>query len=57
MQNINLDAFNKEMLLQWFMYHMTQEQRFQLMYEHPVIYNKAVGSEIMIVNKREIKEA
>lgn len=48
-----------QFLLDWFKYYMPMEQRQKLMLAHPMLYNKLVGSEIMITGRKcdnEIKE-
>lgn len=58
MQNFDrLTDFNKNLLLSWFWYNMSNEDRLCLMTEHPVVYNKACGADVMIVTKREVKGA
>lgn len=42
-----LNPIEQEFILAWFMYSMPMEQRYKLMQEHPVIYNKLCGCEIM----------
>ena len=43
--------------LRFFCYHMQMEQRDQLMSEFPVIYNKLMGSEIVVsVGKNMLSE-
>lgn len=48
-----LNELEKEFLINWFMYYLSMDQRYKLMTDHPVIYNKLVNEEIMIVTKRE----
>ena len=50
----SLNSIEQEFLIRWFLYHMGAEERLQLMHEHPVIYNKLCGTEIMVVKKREV---
>ena len=44
-----LSPLEQEFLLDWFVYKMPMDQRFNLMQEHPVLYNKLVQQEVMIV--------
>lgn len=45
----NLTGLDKEMLLNWFLYHMPMEQRRRLMREMPVVYNKVVDAPVVEV--------
>jgi hypothetical protein len=36
----NLDARDTEVLAEWFLYHMTMEQRWALMADHPLVYSR-----------------
>ena len=44
-----LSPLEQDFLLDWFVYKMPMDQRFNLMQEHPVLYNKLVQQEVMIV--------
>jgi hypothetical protein len=54
MSNISHTAsqFHKDQLLEWFMYHMSMEQRSKLVAELPAAYNSAVGQEVMVVVRK-----
>lgn len=44
-----LGTFEKDLLLRWFFHKLPMDQRGELMREFPLIYNKAVGRQVMIV--------
>lgn len=47
-----LTTFEKDLLLRWFFYHLGLDQRDELMHQFPLIYNKAVGREVMTVTNQ-----
>jgi hypothetical protein len=51
-----LNPLERKFLLDWFVYVMPQEQRQRLMREHPILYNKLVGGEIMHVHQHNVGE-
>lgn len=53
MSSYGLKDYEVSTVLRFFMYHMPMEQRSQLMTEFPVIYNKLVGSEIVVSVSKE----
>jgi hypothetical protein len=48
----NLTSFEKDLLLRWFFHKLGLDQRGELMREFPLIYNKAVGREVMVVTNQ-----
>ena len=42
-----LSRIEQDFILTWFLHHMSMEQRYQMMQDHPGIYNKLMGSEIV----------
>lgn len=51
MNTDDLVPIEKDFVLRWFMYHMPFSQRQKLMTEHPAIYNKLVGDQIMHIHQ------
>lgn len=47
-----LTTFEKDLLLRWFFHKMPMDQRHELMRGFPLIYNKAVGHEVMAVTNQ-----
>jgi hypothetical protein len=55
----NLDSFEKDLVLRWFLHYMpmgsaepaepTKATRFEFMRQYPAVYNKLAGSEIVRV--------
>lgn len=50
--NNAISSFHRDQLLEWFMYHMTMEQRGKLVTELPAAYNDACGKEVMVVVRK-----
>jgi hypothetical protein len=48
----NLTSFEKDLLLRWFFHKLGLDHRGELMREFPLVYNKAVGQEVMEVINR-----
>lgn len=48
----DLSVLERELLLHYLLYHLSMETRLKLMHDMPLIYNKAVGQEVMEVKKK-----
>ena len=44
-----LRDYDRDVLLRWFEYRLTPEQRYSLMCEHPEAYNRWMGTTIAVV--------
>lgn len=53
MVNPNAGTFNKDLVLQWFMHHMDQDQRAKLINALPEAYNDLSGRNIATVVRTE----
>jgi hypothetical protein len=51
----NLTTFEKELLLYWFFYQMSMEQRYDMMENFPMIYFKLTGVKAKIWKETEEK--
>jgi hypothetical protein len=49
---LRLNSLEAQFITDWFVYHMPMAQRMQLMAEHPILYNKLMGDEIMESRQR-----
>lgn len=47
-----LNPLEMQFLLDWFVYVMPMKQRYKLMTEHPMLYNKLVQQEVMITGRK-----
>ena len=45
----NLTDFEANMVLSWFLHHVSMDDRIKLMRTMPLIYNKLVGREVLKV--------
>lgn len=50
--NTRLTDWEREVLIEWFMYTLPMDLRHRLMHEHPVLYNKLVGRDVMTVHQK-----
>lgn len=48
-----LNSIEQEFIVKWFLYYMSQNTRRMLLLDHPVIYNKLCGTEIVYVEKND----
>lgn len=49
----NLSYFEKDLLINWFLYHMSMEQRYDLMENFPKIYFKMTGVKPKVWDEKE----